>query len=127
MKHLSVGLLLRRRLLRREPNFCIIRHEVVNQVLGRIVHWVGFQDLSERLRIAFSDHNLGSFLNEFDTVLKFEANLALIIGSHASHVSDLDRLDCLTNATDMQHTLEAIFDSRVMMQDLHMSIEVLDT
>ena len=127
MEHLSVGLLLRRRLLHREANFRIIRHEVVNQVFGRIIHWVCFQDLSECLCIAFSDHDLGSFFNEFDTVLEFEANLALIIGSHASHVSDLDRLDCLANAADMQHTLETIFDSRVMMQDLHVSVEILDT
>lgn len=108
-------------------NTGIVHCEVVDKISRWCVHWVNVLYGTESLCVTLSYHNLGSALNKLDTVLELESDDTLIVGSHACVVLDLHSLYRLPDTADVEHTLETILNSCMMVKNLNESVEVLDT
>ena len=110
----------------KSTNLGIISGKVIDQILGREIHWVNLRNVSEGLGIAFSDHNLGALLDKFNTVLELKPYGTFIARAHAGAVLvlDLDCLDCRSDTTNVQDSLVAILYRRVVMEYFDLSVEV---
>lgn len=89
------------------------------------MHRVDVRDVTERFGVALSDHDLVALLDELDSVFEFEAYTTLIVRPHSLHLN-LNGLDGLAYATDVEHGLVAIRYRRVVVQHFDLGVEVLD-
>ena len=108
-------------------NLGVVNREVVDQVCWRVVHGVDLRYLAESLGVSLSDHDLSALLDELNAILELESNGSLVIRPHHILVAlDLHSLDRLPHSSDVQHALETILNSRVVVKNLDVSVKVLD-
>ena len=90
------------------------------------MHWVDGAYTSECLGISLPDHNFVALLDEFDAVLEFESDLGLVIGLNELLVEYFDSLHSLPDSANMQNSLVACVDVRMVVQHLDLRVEIFD-